>query len=269
MKNKKENQYSGIFDELKASIVKTEDDKFKEISLKYLSEHKSRYLSDLKQIYKYTKEEKMLEVGSYPYHMTFLLKKLGYDVTGIDLNIERLNKFISSNHLKIKQADVQQDKLPFKDNTFDLIIFNEVFEHLTNPIHALIECNRVLKKNGTFILTTPNLYFLPQIVSYLFGRGAMTNPFRQFSKLYWLGHMGHIREYSSKEVKEFLTKTNFKVIRTIYRYYTPPKTKKALLLPVLYIFYIIYRIIPFFRPFQVQISKKGSKDKEIEGLKGK
>jgi SAM-dependent methyltransferase len=55
------------------------------------------------------------------------------------------------------------DKFPFLDDYFDSVVSFEVFEHLTNPINALDEIYRVVKKNGYVIITTPFLYPLHEI----------------------------------------------------------------------------------------------------------
>jgi len=47
-------------------------------------------------------------------------------------------------------------KLPFPDNTFDLITSNMVFEHLDNPEEQLNEISRVLSKGGKLVFHTPN-----------------------------------------------------------------------------------------------------------------
>jgi ubiquinone/menaquinone biosynthesis C-methylase UbiE len=45
--------------------------------------------------------------------------------------------------------------LPFKDESFDIIIISEVLEHLNNPGLAISNAFRVLKKGGKIIITTP------------------------------------------------------------------------------------------------------------------
>lgn len=49
-------------------------------------------------------------------------------------------------------------KLSFGDNTFDVISFMEVLEHLPNPEIAVQECCRVLKPNGKLFFSMPFLY---------------------------------------------------------------------------------------------------------------
>ncbi len=47
-------------------------------------------------------------------------------------------------------------KLPFKENSFDLIICSEILEHIKNPDKVIPEIRRILK--GTFIATVPNWF---------------------------------------------------------------------------------------------------------------
>lgn len=50
------------------------------------------------------------------------------------------------------------ENLPFEDQSFDVILATEVFEHLSNPNKLILEAYRVLKKNGKIIITVPFLY---------------------------------------------------------------------------------------------------------------
>lgn len=53
----------------------------------------------------------------------------------------------------VRHEDIES--LSFIDNEFDLIISNDVFEHVPNPTKAFAECARVLKSGGTMIVTIP------------------------------------------------------------------------------------------------------------------
>ncbi|NUN65847.1 class I SAM-dependent methyltransferase [Pseudanabaena biceps] len=48
-------------------------------------------------------------------------------------------------------------KIPFDDNTFDVIYSNQVFEHVRYPQELLVEVSRVLKEDGYFIGSTSYL----------------------------------------------------------------------------------------------------------------
>jgi 2-polyprenyl-3-methyl-5-hydroxy-6-metoxy-1,4-benzoquinol methylase len=175
----------------------------------YAEGTRQRYMYDLKLIETYHKGGKILEIGAAPYHLTYLLSRKGYDVTGIDIAPERLGSFISRNDLNIVKCDIESEALPLEDNAFHYIIFNEIFEHLRiNPIQTLREMNRVLHPDGFMALSTPNLYSITNIVKYFLGMG-MDNPYEEFLKLETIQHMGHVREYSIRQVKIFLEKTGF------------------------------------------------------------
>lgn len=180
-------------------------------------DHRNRYKNDLELVKKYYKGGKVLDIGASPFHMMYCLKNMGIDITGIDFNPDLLKKFIKEYQLVIKKCNIETEKVPFKSNTFDFIIFNEVFEHLKiNPIFALKEINRVLKPGGILMLTTPNLYAIHKIAMFNLGR-SFNDAYYEFNKLKIYGYVGHIREYSTKEVKKFLENTGFKVEKVTYR----------------------------------------------------
>lgn len=51
------------------------------------------------------------------------------------------------------QVDIHQ--LPFPDASFDLVVHSDTLEHVAQPIHALVECRRVLRPGGALCFTVP------------------------------------------------------------------------------------------------------------------
>lgn len=49
-------------------------------------------------------------------------------------------------------------RLPFRDNSFDIVTANMVVEHLDDPLLQFAEIKRVLKRGGIFTFHTPNYY---------------------------------------------------------------------------------------------------------------
>ncbi|MBT9775056.1 methyltransferase domain-containing protein [Clostridium sp. MCC353] len=57
--------------------------------------------------------------------------------------------------VKLDVADAAE--LPYDDEMFDLVICNASFHHYTDPVKAVMEIRRVLKKGGTLILGDPTI----------------------------------------------------------------------------------------------------------------
>ena len=92
-----------------------------------------------------------------------ILKNIECDIRPYDLFPE----FYEYDKLTCMKADLA-NKLPVEDSSADIIICQEGIEHVPNQLFVLQEFNRVLKKEGILILTTPNISHLRAKLSYLF-----------------------------------------------------------------------------------------------------
>lgn len=92
-------------------------------------------------------------------------------------------------------------KLPYKDNSFDLVICTEVLEHLEEPVRVLKEILRVSKKY--LIISVPNEPFF------------MLSNFLRGKNLSRLGNdLGHINHWNILSFRRFLSKENVAIIKT-------------------------------------------------------
>lgn len=158
-------------------------------------------------------EDAILEIGSVPCQFTSLLDRAGYDVTGVDVDPDRIRPFVESYELDVLKCDVERNGLPVDDDTVDLVLLTEVLEHLRiDPLYALREVRRVLRPEGELLLTTPNQYRLPSVWEYLKGNGAISHAHAEFSKLERLGHMGHVREYAPADLRTLLEREGFTIV---------------------------------------------------------
>ena len=58
------------------------------------------------------------------------------------------------------------ERIPYLDNTFDIVLADNVLEHLTRPDAVFAEIARVLKPGGRFLFKTPNrMHYMPLIAS--------------------------------------------------------------------------------------------------------
>ncbi|MDO8503429.1 MAG: class I SAM-dependent methyltransferase [bacterium] len=79
-------------------------------------------------------------------------------VWGIDISLQAV-KFAKNRGVRVKQASV--DKIPFKDDSFDLVVCVDVIYHkLVNDKKALREFFRVLRPGGILVLRVPAVPWL-------------------------------------------------------------------------------------------------------------
>ena len=92
---------------------------------------------------------KILDVGFTcgTLHEKLIEKFSRENIFGIDIEVKNKNEF---------DVEGSAEDLPFNDNFFDSIVAGELTEHLNNPDLFVKESQRVLKKGGKLILTTPN-----------------------------------------------------------------------------------------------------------------
>lgn len=86
------------------------------------------------------------------------------------------------------------DKLPFSDNTFDIITVCAAYHHFPNVVNFAKEAHRLLKKNGQIYIA--EVYY-PAIIR------AMCNPFIHLSKA------GDVKFYSHDEITKTLNSVGF------------------------------------------------------------
>ncbi len=105
--------------------------------------------------------KKVLDIGSGQGVLTTLLAKGGADVIGVDTTPVFIKKAILlSDHgdvaPKPRYICCDAESLPIKEGVFDTVFSTETIEHLLYPENLISGASKVLKKHGTFILTSPN-----------------------------------------------------------------------------------------------------------------
>ena len=70
-----------------------------------------------------------------------------------------VDPIVASNPWLDEAVVLEKDsKLPFPDETFDLIVSDSTFEHIADPARTVSELGRVLKAGGWICARTPNRY---------------------------------------------------------------------------------------------------------------
>ncbi len=161
---------------------------------------------------------RVLEIGARPYFMTALLKNyFGCDLTALNEpspdgqgseGVQQLRDVRTGEILEIPfvTANIEMDRLPIAAESFDLVIFCEVIEHLTHdPTWALVEIHRVLKRKGYLLVSTPNALRWEYLRRMLKG----TNYYPPYSGYGTTAR--HNREFSPAELRELLEGCGFSV----------------------------------------------------------
>jgi len=141
-------------------------------------------------------------------------EKAGFINYGVDVVRSYVEEFLDYGQAHLANALF----LPYSDETFDIINFTDILEHLFDPLRGLQEANRVLKKGGYLILDTPNRAYI-----------NMRNPFSLIE--YYLGNIfpDILRpriitgewdrevffhtEFSKKDIKSLLLHSGFNLIK--------------------------------------------------------
>ena len=117
-----------------------------------------------------TPTARLLDLGCGPGHMTRRIARW-FSSRGLDPRHSIVAADISAAGFQATEAPfVEADfskPLPFDDASFDLIVCVEVIEHLTRPYDFLAEVRRVLKSDGVFVVSTPNIFNLQSRLRYL------------------------------------------------------------------------------------------------------
>lgn len=114
------------------------------------------------------KGSSLLEVGCGIGSLSHELAELGYNVTSIDMNKDFINyakkKYSHLKNLKFQLNDITKKTFP---NKFNLIVSEEVIEHVKDQKSFLKNIRASIDENGYLILTTPNYsslwYFLEKV----------------------------------------------------------------------------------------------------------
>ncbi len=137
-------------------------------------------------------------------------KFVGVDVSETAIKIAK-KKYPWANFYSVQDGD----KFPFKKNSFDLILAADVIEHIYNTQHTLLELNRILKKGGEIVITTPYYGFIKNLLIITLDFDNIFNPTGP-----------HIRFFSKRSLFSLLESAGFRIIKHGYfgRFYPIPRS---------------------------------------------
>jgi len=116
------------------------------------------------------------------------------DVTCVDIN-EMALKGARERGLKTVKHDLNAFPYPFSDQEFEVIVSNQVIEHLFYPIKFLREVYRILKPGGYAVISTENLASWDNIIALILGYTPFSMEFDEGIK-----KLGNPLSHHEKEV---------------------------------------------------------------------
>lgn len=151
-------------------------------------------------------KSKILDVGPGSGFYLHILKEWGWDVTGLELNPKAVRMVKDSGFSEIYQGDMSSHN--FKKNSFDVVRYSHVMEHVPSPKEELQMVKGVLKKGGKIFIIVPNI----------------DSFFYKIFKDYWypLEAPRHFYQFSPTTISKLLKKSGFGKIKI--KYCQPPHT---------------------------------------------
>jgi len=161
----------------------------------------------------------ILDFGCGACDKTAVLQLLGYKCFGYDDlqdewhkmpgNREKILSFISDQGIVIKLAE--NGPLPFAKQSFDMVMSNDVLEHLhDSPRELLNDLVELLKPKGLLLITVPNAVNIRKRLDVLRGRTNLP-PYESY---YWYpgSWRGHIREYVKGDLRTMARYLGLKIL---------------------------------------------------------
>ncbi len=150
---------------------------------------------------------RVLDFGCGPCDKAAVLQELGFSCSAyddlqdhwhnIDGNREKIIAFARECGIDLRLAVA--GKLPFEKATFDMVMLNDVLEHLhDSPRDLLNDLLELLVPSGYLLITVPNAVNIRKRIDVFFGRTNLPG----FEGYYWSpgAWRGHNREYVKRDL---------------------------------------------------------------------
>jgi len=146
-----------------------------------------------------------LEIGCGAGSFGKLLKKSrnNIEIWGIESN-EECAMLASTIFDKVFTGTIEQNYSNIPDKQFDCIIFNDVIEHIYDPLDVLKKIKTKLKKNGYIIASIPNVRYLLNVYELLIKKEWK---YREQGIL----DFTHIRFFTKKEIIRLFIDSDYSI----------------------------------------------------------
>lgn len=120
--------------------------------------------------------KKVLDIGCNTGILLIPLLEKGVDIVGVDISksdIKKAKEKLEEKKFPSNKALVADaKKLPFKQNSFDMVLLSDILEHVSQPELVAKEAYRVVKPGGYILATVPNQWH--PVVKFFWLRRALS-----------------------------------------------------------------------------------------------
>lgn len=129
-----------------------------------------------------------------------IAESFNFESYGYEIDKEKI-KFLNKN--KVKSVDLIKDK-----KLFDIIMCNQVFEHLEDPLQSAKLISDRLKPNGILIISVPNGMFMKYLINFPFLWLVKNKGFFSMNPIWFFGH---INCFTRKSLIKIFENSNIKL----------------------------------------------------------
>ena len=159
---------------------------------------------------------RLLEVGSADGVFTEQLARLGVEIYSVDISLPQLRKAKDRVPMIAGFVNADGEALPFKPESFDIIVSMCTVRYFTHPNQALRDWYVLLKPGGVLVVDVPNKY-----CPFFLGLNQLMN------MLLRVPNPQRTAKYSVHSIRRVFTDGGFQEIKTtpillVYRYFSDP-----------------------------------------------
>ncbi len=148
---------------------------------------------------RYKSNGKILEIGCAYGRFLYQLKKLGWNVKGIELNQDAVKYAINKYNLDVENISIEEFET---DEMFDVIYLVNVLEHVESPKKVLTKIVPFLKPNGLLIISLPDF------------SGLEVRLFKKYS--YCLHLPFHLYHFTPKTLNNYIEDLGLKKVKLFH-----------------------------------------------------
>jgi SAM-dependent methyltransferase len=203
-----------------------------------------RYLIANRELYK---GKKIVDFPAGNGVTSRILKEIG----AIPIPMDLFPEYFEIEGLNCERANIREG-LPIERKSADALICQEGIEHFSDQYEALKEFNRVLKNNGTLLITTPNYSNIRARLSYFLSESERFNSTMPPNELdsIWMSkqeitneiYFGHIFLIGIQKLRVLAKLSGFKIKKY---HFTRIKSTSLILFPIFYPFIFISNWISY------------------------